>query len=105
MIIMASGCTPNFLGGSLFPAEPQSFNGEYYMVGDDNCWRYEAYSSNAIKCFQRMTGKYMGNRYAMSDRDLMVYFGKQQSSGNQGTSPLNTNCYRTYGGGMNCTTY
>jgi hypothetical protein len=88
-----------FIGGCASTAIPNFINGKYYMGGDSVCSRYRILSESRIMCLSD-DGTENGYRDAMTDQQLQMYqMNKQQNK------TTNTNCYRTYGGGMNCTTY
>jgi len=84
-------------------AKPNFINGKYYMGGDSNCKRYKVLSESRIMCLTS-DGEETGYRDAMTDQQLQMYQHNQQMNSQQNKT-TNTNCYRTYGGGMNCTTY
>ncbi len=87
-----------FLGGCA-SAMPNLVNGKYYMGGDSSCSRYRTLSESRIMCMDK-DGNETGYRDAMTDQQLQMYQHNQQMN-----KTTNTNCYRTYGGGMNCTSY
>lgn len=84
-------------------AMPNFYDGHYYMVGDSNCVDGRPLSNNRIMCIDS-SGKETGWREAMTDQQLQMYNNERQQL-IQTIKTTNTNCYRTYGGGMNCTTY
>lgn len=98
MKILTLALVTILLGGCA-SAMPNFVNGKYYMGGDSNCSRYRILSESQIMCINE-DGKDTGYRNAMTDQQLQMYQMQQQQN-----KTTNTNCYRTYGGGMNCTTY
>ncbi|WP_413479704.1 hypothetical protein [Vibrio hibernica] len=90
VIVMLTGCAS---------AMPNFYNGKYYMAGDSSCQRVRQYTEDKIMCIDG-DGKETGWRQAMTDQQLQMWQHNQQQN-----STTNTNCYRTYDGGMNCTTY
>ncbi|MEA2018810.1 MAG: hypothetical protein U9N59_10220 [Campylobacterota bacterium] len=53
-------------------AQPNFYNGGYYMAGDDNCRRMSRLSDTRINCFNS-DGKNMGYRERMTDQQLSMY--------------------------------
>ena len=80
-------------------AKPNFYNGRYYMTGDSDCVKGRAISESRIMC-ANSKGQETGYRDAMTDQQLQMYQHNQQMS-----QQKNTNCYKTYSGGINCTTY
>lgn len=68
------------------------------MAGDSSCQSIRQYTEDKIMCIDG-NGEETGWRQAMTDQQLQMWQHNQQNR------TTNTNCYRTYGGGMNCTTY
>lgn len=113
-------CSAILLGGCAASSEPQFINGNYYMGGDSNCSKYRMLSESRIMCINR-GGEDMGYRDAMTSQQLQMYqfdkteeaqgrrdFSKAMSDLNKtirDSTPksTNTNCYRTYGNSINCT--
>ena len=102
MRIFALICLVTLLGGCA-SAMPNFFNGRYYMAGDSSCVRGRALSETRMMCINS-DGQETGYRDAMTDQQLQMYRHDEQMTQQQNKT-TNTNCYRTYGGGMNCTTY
>ena len=94
LIVILAGCAS---------AMPNFHNGKYYMAGDSSCQQARQYTEDKIMCIDG-NGKETGWREAMTDQQLQMWQHNQQMEQQQNTVK-NTNCYRTYGGGMNCTTY
>ncbi|MDT8451554.1 MAG: hypothetical protein RQ936_02270 [Gammaproteobacteria bacterium] len=94
LVIILAGCAS---------AMPNFYNGKYYMAGDSNCVRARQYTEDKIMCINS-NGDETGWRAAMTDQQLQMYQHNQQRQQQQ-YKTKNTNCYRTYGGGMNCATY
>lgn len=95
ILISLSGCTSS---------SPQFLRGNYYMTGDSNCRYSRERTSTSINCYNS-DDELVGYRNAMTDQQLQMYQHKQQQRNQQINKTTNTNCYQTYGGGMNCTTY
>lgn len=57
-------------------ARPYKYNGNYYMVGDSNCSKFNQRSSNAINCFNS-DGEATGYRTAMTNQDMQMYNARQ----------------------------
>jgi hypothetical protein len=93
LIVILTGCRY---------AQPNFYNGRYYMAGDKNCARMKKLSDTRIMC-ENTDGKETGYRDAMTDQQLQMWRHNQQIQ--QQNQPTYTNCYKTYGGGVNCTTY
>ena len=90
MAIILGGCAS---------AMPNFFNGRYYMAGDSSCVSGRVISESRMMCINS-DGEETGYRDALTDQQLQMYRHDQQMG-----QQKNTNCYRTYNGGMNCTTY
>ncbi|TSA40448.1 MAG: hypothetical protein D4R63_06140 [Methylococcaceae bacterium] len=87
-----------FLGGCA-SAMPNFYNGHYYMAGGKGCSNWRPLSGDRMMC----QDDERNDTWAispMTDQQLQMYRHNQQIN-----KTTNTNCYRTYGGGMNCTTY
>ncbi len=91
------------LAGCAGSARPNFYRGHYYMSGDSNCRYSSERTDTSINCFNS-DKEPTGYRDAMTDQELQMYQHNQQMEQQQNKT-TNTNCYRTYGGGMNCTTY
>lgn len=94
ILLSLSGC---------YSASPQLLRGHYYMTGDSNCRYSRKRSDISIDCYNS-DDELTVYRNAMTDQELQMYQHNQQMQQQQ-YKTTNTNCYRTYGGGMNCTTY
>jgi len=97
ILISLTGC---------YSASPQFLRGNYYMTGDSNCRLSRERTDTSINCYNS-DDELMGYRNAMTDQQLQMYRHNKQMEQmeQQQNKTTNTNCYRTYGGGMNCTTY
>jgi len=84
-------------------ASPQFLRGHYYMTGDSNCRSSSERTDTSINCYNS-DDENTGYRDAMTDQQLQMYNNEREQL-IQPIKTTNTNCYRTYGGGMNCTTY
>lgn len=80
------------------------------MVGDSSCARIRQHTEDSIMCIDS-DGKETGWRPAMTDQQLQMWqFNQQQQQQRQQVQqsaprPTNTNCYRAFGGGINCYSY
>jgi hypothetical protein len=98
-----------FLGGCAGSAMPNFYNGYYYMAGGKGCSNWRSLSGNRMMC-QDDERKDTWAISPMTDQQLQMYrhnqqMEQQQQQQQQRKKTTNTNCYRTYGGGMNCRTY
>ena len=71
---------PVLLQGCVSPsAEPHKYMGQYFMVGDSNCRRFNHRSYNTINCFD-YDGVLRGYRAAMTDQDMQMYIEKKRQN-------------------------
>lgn len=68
-------------------AEPYKINGNYYMVGDNNCVQWRVTDFNRIDCYDS-SGTPTGYRTAMSQQDMMLYINKQNQSSQSNKSNI-----------------
>ena len=70
--IFLTGVVVFLLSGCAGTAQPNFFNGMYYMSGDDSCRRVTAISDSRIMCYNE-NGEEMGYRDAMTAQQLSMY--------------------------------
>jgi hypothetical protein len=97
-----------FLGGCA-TGSLKLIEGKYYWGGDSNCVRYRILSESRIMC-ENKDGIETGYRDAYTDQQLQMYMHEQQQRRSldsllKPNPPTNTYCYKTFGGGMNCSKY
>ena len=67
----------SLLTGCAHYATPQYVNGNYYLMGDDNCRRYRMAGDNSIECYTA-DDDYTGTRTAMTEDDIRRWQYQQQ---------------------------
>lgn len=70
--LTASLATAVLLSGCATTAQPNLYNGNYYLSGDSNCTSFRQESSTRVGCFNKK-GIYMGSRYAMTPQEMQMY--------------------------------
>lgn len=86
-------------------AQPNFYNGKYYMAGDANCRYIRQIATDRIMCMNKKHVD-IGYRDAMTDQQLQVYMSQQQVNATLLAPQLNrtqpkttTTCYPNPSGG------
>jgi hypothetical protein len=89
------------LGGCTTYAQPNFYNGKYYMAGDDSCRYMRQLEANKVMCSDS-SHKDIGYRLAMTNQQLQMYM--HQQSINQANAAMYLQ-YMQQNKPVNCSSY